>query len=76
MFTIQVWCWDSDDEELGAISVWPSIGHAEQAHFVMLEGQEQELFQQTKRFDIKKENRVKLDRQDIEKDRNKNIGNK
>lgn len=47
MFAIQVWCGDGCDEELGAVSVWPSIGHAEQAHLVMLRGQGNELFQQT-----------------------------
>lgn len=68
MFAIQVWCGDSCDEELGAVSVWPSIGHAEQAHLVMLRGQGNELFQQTKTFNRKGENRVKLDRQNAEKE--------
>lgn len=39
MFAIQVWCGDSCDEKLGAIRVGPSIGHAEQPHLVMLQGQ-------------------------------------
>lgn len=68
MFAIQVWCGDSCDEELGAVSVWPSIGHAEQAHLVMLRGQGNELFQQTKTFNRKGENKVKLDRQNAEKE--------
>lgn len=68
MFAIQVWCGDSCDEELGAVSVWPSIGHAEQAHLVMLRGQGNELFQQTKTFNKKGENKVKLERQNAEKE--------
>lgn len=38
MFAIQMWCGDSCDEELGAVSVGSSVGHAEQAHLVMLQG--------------------------------------
>lgn len=62
MFPIQMWCGHSCDEELGAIRVGPSISHAEQAHLVMLQGQGNELFQQTKTFDKKREIKVELDR--------------
>lgn len=43
VFAIQMWCGDSCDEELGAISVGSSVGHAEQAHLVMLQGKGDEL---------------------------------
>lgn len=43
VFAIQMWRGDSCDEELGAISVGSSVGHAEQAHLVMLQGKGDEL---------------------------------
>lgn len=43
VLAIQMWCGDSCDEELGAISVGSSVGHAEQAHLVMLQGKGDDL---------------------------------
>lgn len=37
MFAVQPWCLDGGDEELGAVSVFASVSHAEPAWTIMLQ---------------------------------------
>lgn len=73
VLAVQVWRGDSCDEELGAIGVGAGVGHAEQAHLVVLQAQGNGLWPDRQRPEVKVDR--KSPRKVLKTTKNSKIGN-